>query len=337
MSGRDPPGARRLPGVERAREQPRPHEREPEPERAGAKPGPAVVVRGQTDVDRAERRAAVVLWTLAAVGLSAAATLDPYQATVAWSLALGAGVAGAADRLLIGPLVRFGRRLGAESARLRAALACPYCKDTLPEDAAIACDRKGCGAFYHEECWAEVGAAYGGCAIYGCGCKTGHAVGRFALRRHVLRLLLAAALFPPRIVKRIQETERQSFRDVWRRAREFQGEVSRSPVKTIGAGLGYLVIAAALALALGQVTEAIGGRSRGDEVAWFVLAVWPLAIILIPLLLIRLPLTGHFAWGLWRVVGRVFRDELAALGRADQGTFLARLAGGAGKKDAAGA
>lgn len=292
-----------------------------------------VVVRGRTDAARIDRRDALVMWSLAATGLLTAAFVDRHDMPVVWSLGLGVGAAALLDRLLIGPLVRFGLRLGAESARLRAALACPYCKDALLDDAAIACDRQGCGAFYHGECWAEVGATYGGCAIYGCGSRTGHAVGRFALQRHVLRLLLAAALFTPKLVRRIQETERQSFRDVWRRAREYQAAISRDEGRTLALGCVNLILCmvgtGGLVSVLVELGIGVQRWSEGAQVA-FVLAV-PCALALA---FLRMPLAGHFGRGASKLLGRVFRDELAALGRADQGTFLARLAGGAGKKDA---
>ncbi len=40
---------------------------------------------------------------------------------------------------------------------------CPYCHDTVAEEAAVEC--RGCGAAHHLECFAE----HGGCAIFGCG------------------------------------------------------------------------------------------------------------------------------------------------------------------------
>lgn len=62
------------------------------------------------------------------------------------------------------PLVR-----ARPAARLEPAT-CPYCRDAIPSGAfAEACERVGCGARYHAECWSECRARYGGCAVYGCG------------------------------------------------------------------------------------------------------------------------------------------------------------------------
>lgn len=322
-------------------------ERERPPERlddappAEAPAAPRVVVHSPADAAAAaDRRDAAIAWALVAAGGAVAALVRPDAHPVAWSLGLSVAIGFGVDRLAVAPVVRLARLLGAETARLRAALACPYCKDALPEAAAIACDRKGCGAFYHEECWAECGASYGGCAIYGCGSKSGHAVGRFALQRHVLRLLVAAALFPPRFVKRIQEGERQSFREVWRQAREYQRDVSRSDARTLLVGGANAAVCIGLALVLAARLSAWLDERRyvarwwrevDDGMTWFLLLC--LALCVLPVLLMRVPLAAHFAWGVKRLVGRIFRDELAALRRADEGTFLARLAGGAGKKD----
>ena len=294
---------------------------------------PKVVIRGgHEQVAAAERRDAVIAWSLAAAAFVAAVVLDVRTHPVAWTFAISTGLSLVIDRLAVAPLVRFGLRLGAARARLRAALACPYCKDALPADAAIACDRKGCGAFYHDECWAEVRASYGGCAVYGCGSTAGHPVGRFGLQRHVLRLLLAAALFTPKLVKRIQEGERQRFADVWRQAREYQAGISRDASRTIALGIVNLVVSVAGTLATVVTLELLGVEvdrlPRAGKVALVLLAC------VVPIVIIRMPLAGHFGWGASRLLGRVFRDELAALRRADEGTFLARLAGGAGKKDA---
>ncbi|MBX3467998.1 MAG: hypothetical protein KF878_14085 [Planctomycetes bacterium] len=323
-------------------------ERERPPERlddappAEAPEAPRVVVRSPGDeaAAAADRRDAAIAWALILAGGVVATLVRPDAHPVAWSLGLSVSLAFAVDRLALAPVVRLARLLGAETARLRAALACPYCKDALPEAAAIACDRKGCGAFYHEECWAECGASYGGCAIYGCGSRSGHLVGRFALQRHVLRVLVAAALFPPRLVKRIQEGERQSFREVWRQAREYQRDVSHSAARTLLVGganaavcVGIaLVVAARFSAWLDEVRRPGRWWFRVDEgIMWF--AALSLVLCVLPVVLMRVPLAAHFAWGVKRLVGRIFRDELAALRRADEGTFLARLAGGAGKKD----
>lgn len=317
-------------------------ERERPPERlddappAEAPEAPRVVVRSPGDeaAAAADRRDAAIAWALILAGGVVAALVRPDAHPVAWSLGLSVSLGFGIDRVAVAPLVRLARHLGAETARLRAALACPYCKDALPEAAAIACDRKGCGAFYHEECWAECGATYGGCAIYGCGSRSGHLVGRFALQRHVLRLLVAAALFPPRFVKRIQEGERQSFREVWRQAREYQRALSNDARRTLlVGGVSALICTLAAVGVLLSFDERLERSRYFGDVSLLGFGVVYLLVMALPVVLMRVPLAAHFAWGVKRLVGRIFRDELAALRRADEGTFLARLAGGAGKKD----
>lgn len=239
-------------------------------------------------------------------------------------LAGGLAVMAALDFVIVRPVQLFLRRMASEAARLRAALACPYCRDGLEDDQALACDRPGCGALYHEGCWSECRTSYGGCAIYGCGSKTAHGVGWFALQRRVWRTLVAAVLFTPKVVQRLQAAERATLREEWRRARQVQLEISTSP-RTVVVGLANAAVCVAAAGALSSL--ALSQRIPVEVFAWLAIA-----LMVVPVLFMRLPLLGVFAWGVLRVVARLFRDELALLQRADAGTFLARLAGGAGKK-----
>lgn len=313
----------------------RPREDEPRSTPA-ADEGPRplqIAVRGAASESWRSRAEAIALTVTAVVSLAAGLPMmfgftlgDPFQRNVELgvvlvSIGLGLGI----DLLAVGPLLHLLRRAGAEGARLRAALACPYCKDALPDAAATACDQKGCGAFYHEECWAECQVSYGGCAIYGCGGRTSHPVGRLALRRHVLRLVLAALLFTPKLVKRIQESDQLSFRDVWRRAREYQRGVSHDAGRTIAFGVLNAFVSVTLVVCFARAYQ-LDIISQGT----FLLLVLP--CLALPVLFMRTPLLAHFGWGASRVLASVFRAELAALRRADEGTFLARLAGGLGKK-----
>lgn len=237
------------------------------------------------------------------------------ESGVPWSVAGGCLI-----HLLFGrPAFGLARALSAESQRLRAALTCPYCHDQLDESAMV-CDRDGCGAYYHEECWNECSRDYGGCAIYGCGTASAHAVGRFALQRRVWRLLVAAALFPPKLVKRLRESERENFRQVWQRSRAYQRGISHDVGRTLLIGFVNLivVVAAAIAIVAAGTTETM---------------LWLGALIPFVILFMRVPLASHFVWAGSRLIARIFRDELAALSRADEGTFLARLSAGLGKKE----
>jgi hypothetical protein len=73
-------------------------------------------------------------------------------------------------------------------------------------------------------------------------------------------------------------------------------------------------------------------QDPGADLAVGVVVVALVVTVVFPILFVRFPLAGHFTWFLSRAVASVFRAELAALSRADEGTFLARLISGAGKK-----
>lgn len=85
--------------------------------------------------------------------------------------------------------------------RARRALRCPYCHDDATRGSLV-CARPGCGATYHVACWDE---CRGGCVALGCGSREARAVGRLRLLTRFARLLLAAWLFPPRLVAAVRE------------------------------------------------------------------------------------------------------------------------------------
>jgi len=245
----------------------------------------------------------------------------PLLGGLAWGLA----VVAALDFVLVRPVQLFLRRMASEAARLRAALACPYCRAGLEDDRALGCDRPGCGALYHEACWDECRGSYGGCAIYGCGSKTAHGIGWFALQRRVWRVVVAAVLFTPRVVQRLQAAERATLREEWRRAREVQRGISASIADVLVVGLVNAFVCVGGSLLLIYLSQL--------KVVRIAVVIWgSLALMGVSIAFMRAPLVGVFLWGVLRVVARLFRDELALLQRADAGTFLARLAGGAGKK-----
>lgn len=301
-----------------------------EPSETRAEPGGLAVNVRRPDTEDLGGRFDVPLLAMA-MGSSLVLMLT---LTVATPIPLGLAFAtflGCSFHLLMGRHVFIvARRLSLEHKRLRAAMTCPYCRDHLPDDRAMVCDRDGCGSFYHDECWAECRATYGGCAIYGCGCGSAHGVGRFALQRRVIRLLLAAALFPPKMVKRLRESETQSFSEVLRRSREYQNELSHDTSRTLGVGAMNLAFSFSI---LGIVLKLTADElSMMGEDGLLLLGLMFGFTLIFPVIFMRLPLAGHFAWFFSRAVASVFRAELAALSRADQGTFLARLVAGAGKK-----
>lgn len=89
--------------------------------------------------------------------------------------------------------------------RVRAALRCPYCHDGVERQGGVACARRGCGALYHEACWRECVSHYGGCAVFGCGCRDVKGLTRVGLWVRVARLVLAAFLFPPRVIDALRD------------------------------------------------------------------------------------------------------------------------------------
>jgi len=226
------------------------------------------------------------------------------------------------------PLVRLIHQLRRESRRLRAAMTCPYCRDGL-EHEALLCGRPGCGAAYHPECWSECHTGYGGCAVYGCGHTAAEPIGRFALRRRLLRLVVAAALFPPRAVASLRELDGQSLRDVWRKALEHQRGVSRSPARTLAYGAISAAVCEVILLAV--VLTTVDMRTYVHDMPGLFLRLSP--VVALPLVFLRLPLARAFVGGSVTLLARAFRGELAALSRADRGTVLGRLLAGAGKKD----
>lgn len=272
---------------------------------------------------------------LAALGVSAVAG-GVAAATLGSSLGLWLAV-GAAHVALVRPLCRTTSRLRADRARLGAALACPYCKDSL-QAGALGCERTGCGALYHRECWDECRAHYGGCAVYGCGGTTAREVGRLALRRRALRLLLAAALFPPRVVRRLRGGERGQgvLRFAWDEAVAVQQNASASCSQSLVSGGVNL----ALCVGLLQWLIALQPFPPWDPMAVpKVVAIVAVAAVA----LLRWPFVFQLVTlGAAELAGAL-ASEVAALGRADaadgdgaRDTVVGRLARGAGKKDRAG-
>src|SRR5262245_3400125 len=88
-------------------------------------------------------------------------------------------------------------------SRVAEALVCPFCRDVVARQGALACGRRRCGALYHEECWAECSQRYGGCAVFGCESERARDLSALRYVVRVLRVALAAAIFPARAVREI--------------------------------------------------------------------------------------------------------------------------------------
>jgi hypothetical protein len=105
-------------------------------------------------------------------------------------------------------------------ARVRQALVCPYCRDHVTREDAVACGRRGCGTLYHHECFEECLRSYGGCAVYGCRSQVTREVSRAGYVARVLRLFIAALFFPRRVVRALRRTETETLGSMVSRAWE---------------------------------------------------------------------------------------------------------------------
>jgi hypothetical protein len=158
----------------------------------------------------------------------------------------------------------------------------------------------------------------------------------FVLR--LLRLGLAAVLFPPRAVRALRRYEEETpatiYRSALRAARRVYSFTNRDGgrqsffVLLLGVPLSYLVL-------YGIFREGIR-RGTLDSVDAVVMLV---CVFGIPFLMLVLPyllaIPPAFAFCLVQAANRALASELSALGRADQGggTVLGRLAAGFGKKE----
>ncbi len=230
---------------------------------------------------------------------------------------------------------------GAETrSRLRQALICPYCRDEVARDGTVICARKGCGALYHDECWRECAQAYGGCAIYGCSSRKCREVSAAGYSLRLARLALAAVLFPPRVARAITSSERESFREIYRRAVRFSNGIAASadptenpPRKMLVYLLGSCPISLALALWLiPRLTKVTIEQFFDRDLShlYFFGLVFGFTVIM-PRVFALGPALVYYTY---RSVAEVLKSEVAALARGDQGggSVLGRLAAGFGKK-----
>lgn len=111
--------------------------------------------------------------------------------------------------------------------RLREALRCPYCRDAVGRRGTVACGRRGCGALYHRGCWGELTEEHGGCAVYGCGELRSREVSAAGLALRWVRLLVAALLLPPRVVRAVVRHQNESFQTTFWHALARAREVGR--------------------------------------------------------------------------------------------------------------
>jgi hypothetical protein len=228
-------------------------------------------------------------------------------------------------------------------SRVRQALVCPYCRDEVEQEGTVCCVRKGCGAFYHRECWDECAVQYGGCAIYGCSSKKSREVSAAGYVLQIGRLLVAAALFPPRIARAIRDVdEGEGLVQIWKRARKATSfvvadEGGNEPVANYKLGLYVVYTLSSYALVLLTLSRLMRNFSFWARTSTWASPILGLLFITMPIALpwaLALPTT--LAFFTLRAVALAFKNELAALTRADEGggSVIGRLRSGfGGKKD----
>jgi hypothetical protein len=221
-------------------------------------------------------------------------------------------------------------------SRLHQALVCPYCRDEVERQGVVICARDKCGALYHRECWDECSKQYGGCAVYGCSAKRCREVSAAGYVLRIAKLLLAAALFPPRAVRALRNNETESAASIYRRAvtsarriyawTNATGGRQTFIVLLLGVPLSYVPVLAYL--------SRVPYWQRTDQGTWWFLACIfgiPFSLLAIPYLL-AIPVVFTFFFA--KAMKRALEAEFSALERADRGggTVLGRLALGLGSK-----
>ncbi|MCA8923977.1 MAG: hypothetical protein KDD82_19360 [Planctomycetes bacterium] len=221
-----------------------------------------------------------------------------------------------------GPRVSVQRRA---RDRVREALVCPYCRDQVVRDDVIACASRSCGALYHRECWEHCQTEYGSCAALGCGSTALREISAAGYVYRILRLFVAAILFPPRALRAWRATPRDSsvYRDAHERARQGLTAFVDHP-----AGL-LLVVVALVVLSYAMVGGILYGayRLKGTSVltSWVIFSVFFFTPLLVPVL--SYVLTYQLVLG-FHLARAALAGEFAALDRADRGpmSYLARIA-----------
>jgi hypothetical protein len=188
----------------------------------------------------------------------------------------------------------------------------------VTREGTVACARRGCGALYHRECWDEVAKSYGGCAVYGCTSKKAKEVSLAGYLARMLRMLVAALLFPPRLAKALRRQasgETTFWRDV--------ALMVRSHVIALFSAAAFLSAVSAFSWMWWAPRHHVSWDGVGDGIA--------ACVCITPCLF-----TGALAATAvaLRVLGSVLRSEVSALARADDpgNTVLGRLREGGGNK-----
>lgn len=217
---------------------------------------------------------------------------------------------------------------------MREALRCAFCRDQVARGDVVACARRACGALYHRACWEECRADYGACAVMGCGSTRAREVSLLGWGVRLLRLLVAALLFPPRLVRAVRAQQGEALGGTLRRAWSIAVRVLPSfderrngPLKLVMYMLTTGPVCVGFILGLRWLGLLEQGHPAwallvfGAMLASAIFAPVPLALLLV------------LAFLLVRALAAALAGEVSALVRAEEpGGLVARLARGAGKK-----
>jgi hypothetical protein len=102
----------------------------------------------------------------------------------------------------------------------------------------LGCARRGCGALYHAECWEECSQSYGACAVFACGSKQARGISQTQLRLRGLRMLVAAFLFPPKVIQAVRSSDSDEVKGEVARIRAAIGAQARAAHGNMWSSLG---------------------------------------------------------------------------------------------------
>jgi hypothetical protein len=236
-------------------------------------------------------------------------------------------------------------------ARVHEALVCPYCRDTVKKRGTLACARRGCGALYHRECWEECSSHYGGCAVFGCESKRAKEVSAAGYLWKLARVLLAALIFPPRLVRALAQDERTESerKSLGKRSLAYAALLNPMTASGVNALVCFLLYLGALpavfSVYLWIITpllkhpppwteQAPWAHATDDSHEGLAFLIGAIAVLIAVFLPVPVGFLLALGFNVMKLVSHVLRGEVASLGRADEGgtTVLGRLRSGEGKK-----
>jgi len=203
----------------------------------------------------------------------------------------------------------------------------------------VGCARPGCGAVYHAECWEECKTSYGACAVFGCGCRESTRLSQAQLRLRGLRLLLAAFLFPQRLVDAVRNVDasdgegeltrlrlairaraRASHANLWSGSRDQRQSWHTTAFSVLQ--LGLVIVGALVGYVVGfQISNHPGGKPK-------MLVSMLFGIGLPVFLVLALYASSWFGALALFAAKSLLSSEFSALARlGQQGAFLSRATG----------